>query len=223
MIIDPYIWQRLRIDTVSTVAADTVAVRMLRPHDYTFRAGQYAVIRTTIDGSPLVRQYSFSSNPDHDTLELLVQREPDGTVSNWFCDSAAPGDEIELSQPFGNFTWNNEPGPVLLIAGRVGIAPFVSMLRHHRKVRSRAHAAVLYSVREPQQICEKDLLDEFETTYFITSSGDRLSKELLQIHLAKDPTAYVCGSKQFVDAINTMLLELDVPPERIKRELFTLQ
>lgn len=223
MIIDPYTWQRLRIATVSSIAADTVAIRMPRPEGYTFRAGQYAVVRTTIDGTPLIRQYSFSSNPDHDTLELLVQREPDGTVSNWFCDIAQPGDEIELSQPFGSFTWNNEPGPVLLVAGRIGIAPFVSMLRHHQKVRSRAHVSVLYSVRDAKQICEKDLLDSYETTYLITGSGHRLTKELLQVHLAKDPTVYLCGSKQFVDAMNSLLLDLQVSPERIRRELFTLQ
>lgn len=223
MIIDPYTWQRLKIVSVSSIATDTVAIRMPRPEGYTFRAGQYAVVRATIDNAPLLRQYSFSSNPDHDTLELLVQREPGGTVSNWFCDTAKPGDQIELSQPFGNFTWSNEPGPILLIAGRVGIAPFVSMLRHHQKVRSRAHVSVLYSVREAKQICEKDLLDSFETTYLITGSGNRLSKELLQVHLAKDPTVYLCGSKQFVDALNTLLLDLQVPSERIRRELFTLQ
>lgn len=223
MIIDPYTWQRLKITSVSPIATDTVAIRTPRPEGYTFRAGQYAVVRTVIEGTPLLRQYSFSSNPDHETLELLVQREPGGVVSNWFCDGAKAGDEIELSQPFGNFTWDNERGPILLIAGRIGIAPFVSMLRHHQKVRSRAPVSVLYSVREAHQICEKDLLDSFETTYLITGSGHRLSKELLQVHLAKDPTVYLCGSKQFVDAMNALLLDIQVPPERIRRELFTLQ
>lgn len=223
MIIDPYTWQRMKIDAVATVATDTVAIRMPRPEGYTFRAGQYAVVRTVIDSAPLLRQYSFSSNPDDNMLELLVQREPDGIVSSWFCDTAKPGDEIELSQPYGNFTWNNEPGPTLLIAGRIGIAPFVSILRHHQKVRSHTPISILYSVRETNQICEKDLLDRFETTYLITGSGHRLTKELLQVHLAKDPTVYLCGSKQFVDAMNTLLHDLDVSPDRIRRELFTLQ
>ena len=223
MIIDPYTWHRVKIATVMTVATDTVAIRMPRPDGYTFRAGQYAVVRTVIENTPLIRQYSFSSNPDDDMFELLVQCEPGGTVSNWFYTSAKPGDEIKLSQPFGNFTWDNEPGPILLIAGRIGIAPFVSMLRHHQKVRSRAPVSILYSVRDAKQICEKDLLDSYETTYLITGSGQRLSKELLQVHLGKNPTVYLCGSKQFVDALNTLLLSLQVSQDRIRRELFTLQ
>lgn len=223
MIIDPYTWRRITIASVSPAGADTVSVRMPRPDGYEFRAGQYAIVRTKVAGSPLLRQFSFCSDPGDPMLELLVQRETSGVVSSWFCDEAAQGDEIELSQPFGNFTWDNEPGPVLFIAGRIGIAPFISMLRHHQETRSQAPVSVLYSVREAGQICEKDLLDTFLTTYIVTSSNGRLSAETLRIHLASDPMVYICGSKQFVDAIHDFLVSLDVPTEHIRRELFTLQ
>lgn len=223
MIIDPYSWQRLAITDLSSASSDTISIRLTRPEGYVYHAGQYAIVRTNVDGAPLLRQYSFTSSPRDDFIELLIQREDEGVVSNWFFETARAGDEIELSQPLGSFTWNNEPGSILCIAGRVGIAPFVSMLRHHQQVSSRAPVTVVYSVREAEQICHKDLLDEFDTTYVVTSGGSRITKEYLLPTLARKPTVYACGSKQFVDAIHGFLRELDVPAENIRRELFTLQ
>ena len=131
MIIDPYTWHRLPIRSVSFASSDTVAVRVDKPTDYDFRAGQYAVARVTIGGQPLMRQYSFSSAPHDSQLELLIQHQPDGVVSSWFCKTAQVGDVIEISQPFGGFVLEDTERPVLLVAGRVGIAPFVSMRPGH--------------------------------------------------------------------------------------------
>ena len=85
MIIDPYTWHEFVIEEKIEAASDTVAVRFKRPAGYQFRAGQYAIVRVKTDEDrQLIRQYSFTSAPDDDTLELLVQREPSGIVSNWF-------------------------------------------------------------------------------------------------------------------------------------------
>jgi ferredoxin-NADP reductase len=35
-----------------------------------------------------------------------------------------------------------------------------------------------------------------------------------------DATAYVCGSARFADAASHLLVDLDVPPERIRVERF---
>src|SRR5690349_7642087 len=105
MIIDPYTWHQLAIEEKISAASETVAIRFRRPAGYQFRAGQYAIVRISIaEGRQLIRQYSFTSAPDDDLLELLVQREPSGIVSNWFYSEAEPGDTVELSQPFGGFT-----------------------------------------------------------------------------------------------------------------------
>lgn len=222
MIIDPYLWHHCRIEAISRIASDTVSVRLQRPNGYQFRAGQYAVIRvTTADGKSYMRQYSFSSAPADEDLELLVQHEPSGVVTTWFCDTAKPGDTLELSQSFGNFTLEAAPHnrPVLLIAGRIGIAPFISMLRDkkHRKV------SVLYSVRTEAQVCFPELLEGYRATIVRTETSPRISTIFLKKMIADSPLVYVCGSKQFVDSITAALYELGVPLEDVKRELFTLQ
>jgi ferredoxin-NADP reductase len=221
MIIDPYTWHQFAIEEKISAASDTVAIRFKRPAGYQFRAGQYAIVRiSTAEGRQLIRQYSFTSAPDDDLLELLVQREPSGIVSNWFYSEAELGDTVELSQPFGGFTL--EPvgkRPILLIAGRVGVAPFLSMLREAY----RSNLTLLYSVRTEDQVCFPELLEQHRTQIIVTAHTPRIDKSLLGPLLAEKPLVYICGSKQFVDAIMGYLLESGVPEDDVRRELFTLQ
>lgn len=221
MIIDPYTWHRLTIDTITHITGDTVAIGLRRPAGYVFRAGQYCVVRiTTTDKKQFIRQYSFTSSPDDPSLELLIQREPGGEVSQWFHDRAQFGDTIEISQPLGSFTLDpKSKQPVLLIAGRIGIAPYISMLRdkHRRDI------SVLYSVRSIDQVCFPELLETFQTTIISTDISPRINTKTLAPLLTPQPVVYICGSKQFVDAMCELLSAVGVKPVDIHRELFTLQ
>ena len=221
MIIDPYTWHEFAIEEKIEAASDTVAVRFKRPAGYQFRAGQYAIVRVnTGEGRQLIRQYSFASAPEDDILELLVQREPSGVVSNWFYAEARPGDTVELSQPFGGFTLESVgKRPVLLVAGRVGIAPYLSMLREAY----RSNLTLLYSVRTDDQVCLPDLLGQHRTKLIVTAHTPRIDKALLGPLLEEKPLVYICGSKQFVDAIMGFVLENGILESDIRRELFTLQ
>lgn len=218
MIIDPYTWRKFTITDKALIAEETVVIRFVKPKDYVFRAGQYAVVRVTIGTRQLIRQYSFASSPDSEVLEILVQKEQGGEVSSWFCDVAETNDTVELSQPFGNFT--PEPGrrPLLFIAGRVGIAPFMSIIREHKH---RPH--VLYSVRTRHQVCYAEELHVIDATIVSTDHLPRIGQETLAPLLVNTPLVYICGSKQFVDAMTTLLNKSGVAPEDIRRELFTLQ
>lgn len=221
MIIDPYKWTPTKIIAIKPVATDTVAVHVERPTGYDFKAGQYAVVRTILqNGEQRIRQYSFSSSPHiKDRLELLIQREPGGEVSGWFCKEAVIGDQIELSQPLGGFVLNDSTRPTVLIAGKVGVAPFLSMLREG----SHPALSLLYNVRSKDQACYRDELHQYNTALLETGKKGRITPDALQPFVSNNPIFYVCGSKQFVDAITEMLTSIDVPMVDIYRELFTLQ
>ena len=217
MIIDPYTWHKLTIDEVVPVAEATVAIRAKKPAGYVFRAGQYAVVR--VNGT-LLRQYSFASHPGDDRLEFIVQYEPEGQVSSWFYNFAKPGDEIEISQAFGNFTLEpHSKRPILLVAGRVGIAPFMSFLRE----RPQRPVQLLYSVRNDSQVVCPDEIATFQPHIVTTATLPRISVHTIKPMLAGNPIVYICGSKQFVDAIASLAQKSGVDPRDIRRELFTLQ
>lgn len=223
MIIDPYTWQELPIQHLTPLTDDTLSVQVPKPPGYTYRAGQYAVIRVRISGTPLLRQYSFASAPANDFLEFLIQREPEGIVTNWFHDHAAVGTHIEISQPFGSFVIESGPHPTLLIAGRIGVAPFVSMVRNELAQERGENLTLLYSARGVDRFCYPELFRSINVAFFDTEAGKRINEATLAGYLAPSTRVYLCGSKQFVDSLGDQLRSLGLEPEHLRRELFTLQ
>jgi nitric oxide dioxygenase len=114
----------------------------LQPNDgsdvVAHKAGQYITIRLTIDGKPVMRNYSLSNKPGENAYRISVKRElgintqtPDGVVSNHLHDHYKEGDSLELAPPSGEFTLHipeNETQPIVIVAGGVGITPLISMM-----------------------------------------------------------------------------------------------
>ncbi len=219
MIIEPYEWHDSEITEIARASINTITVRIRRPAAYGFAAGQYAIVRAHLDHDVrLMRQYSFSSSPSVAWLEFTIQHEPGGDVTTWFHEQAQVGDILQISQPFGNFTYPSTTRPLLFIAGRVGIAPFMSYLRERG---SAGNVHVIYSVRTDEETCFWDELRGV-TTRVISSAQQRIDKALLAPYTDNKPIAYICGSRQFAEAMQAHLSKLGLPPEDIRRELFTL-
>lgn len=222
MIIEPYQWHTVAIKELQAASADTVSIMLERPEGYAFRAGQYTIFRfASREGQRVMRQYSFSSAPAAPYLECTIQREPGGEASEWLFARVQQGDTLEISQPFGSFFLSPQTNrPLLFIAGRVGIAPFMSLIREHEE--EKQNISVLYSVHTADQICFRDELSALSTIFFITRSSGRISRESIAPHIASHPIVYLCGSRSFVEAMQQHVSSLGVAPEDIKRELFTL-
>lgn len=101
--------------------------------------GQYITLRVTPAGStPIMRNYSLSNRAGDDHYRISVKRElalapntPDGVCSNYVHDQLQVGDVVELAPPCGEFTFKapqHTQGPLVFIAGGVGITPVLSML-----------------------------------------------------------------------------------------------
>jgi ferredoxin-NADP reductase len=77
-----------------------------------WRAGQHVDVRLTAeDGYRAIRSYSIASAPRADTLELAIERLPDGEISVFFHDIAEVGDTVELKAPLGgHFVWESREG-----------------------------------------------------------------------------------------------------------------
>jgi ferredoxin-NADP reductase len=97
-----------------------------------FSAGQHVRVTVEIDGVRRTRPYSpaCSAHAGAAHLELTVKAHPDGEVSRFLNDRAAPGMVLGLSQAEGDFTLPAaRPRQLLLISGGSGITPVMSMLR----------------------------------------------------------------------------------------------
>jgi phenol hydroxylase P5 protein len=88
-----------------------------------FNPGQYVLVRLPAGGT---RPYSLASDPaDGRRIELHVKRSPGGAATDgWIFRDLAPGAPVELSGPYGRFSFRpGRPEPVLLLAAGTGLAP----------------------------------------------------------------------------------------------------
>ncbi len=129
-------WQSCVIDEIvqQTPSIKSFFLRLSKP--FAHIAGQHVDVRLTAPGGySAMRSYSIASSAiSFPTVELAIERLPDGEVSPFFHDVAAIGDEIELRGPLGgHFLWP-EPAidPVLLIGAGSGLVPLMAMIRQRR-------------------------------------------------------------------------------------------
>ena len=125
-------WQTATLVEVRPETATAKTFRLALPDPSSHLAGQHYVVRLTApDGYTASRSYSVASPPDGSAeIELTVERLPDGEVSSFLHDVAAPGDSLEIRGPIGGwFVWRGDT-PALLIGGGSGVVPLMAMVRH---------------------------------------------------------------------------------------------
>lgn len=120
---------RLPVVNVQTVAANAIFIQVARGN-YSFEPGQYAYVAVTKkkyqDSDGHMRILSFASAPNDSTVDFLVRFRPSGYKQELA--ELQPGDEIEIHRPIGNFSFHDLAVNVS-IAGGVGIAPFLSLIK----------------------------------------------------------------------------------------------
>lgn len=203
------------------------------------RPGQHVDVRLTADdGYQAQRSYSIASAPGDARLALTVERIDGGEVSPYLVDELEPGDRLEVRGPIGGyFVWEPEQGgPLLLVAGGSGVAPLMSMLRHHTAVGSDVPVRLLYSSRTLADVIYREELERLagprvEVVHTLTREQPpgwrghrrRIDGELLRgtaWPAAERPLAYVCGPSLLVEAAAQALAELGYEPARIRTERF---
>jgi ferredoxin-NADP reductase len=225
--------------------ADVVAVRRetsrasrlsLRPAEWSgHQPGQHVDVRlTAADGYTAQRSYSVASPPEHDDLELIVERLEDGEVSPYLTEELRRGDQLELRGPIGGyFIWPDGDDPVQLIAGGSGVVPFLSMLGHHRAAQGERRARLLYSARTADDLLGMPELAESVAAVTVTltrgspANWDGLTGRVDETMLSAQtlppsarPHVLVCGPTGFVETIARALTTQGHDPSSIKTERF---
>lgn len=228
-----------RIEAVERIADRTWSVRLVdeRPGAFSFHAGQFAWF--TLDRSPfsvVEHPFSIASAPaDLPNLELVIKEAGDFTSR---LDRLRVGGRAHLDGPHGNFTLAGRTADgLVLIAGGVGIAPMLSLLRQAAAERDPRPWLLLYGNRHAGQIVHGAELDslrarlDLEIVHLLGEpppgwSGEvgQFDRAFLARHVRLPEMAgrlfFVCGPPAMIDTVERALVALGVPLGRIVAERF---
>lgn len=236
-------WQSCVIEDIvqQTPNIKSVFLRLSKP--FAHIAGQHVDVRLTApDGYSTMRSYSIASAATASpTIELAIERLPDGEVSSFFHDVAAIGDEIELRGPLGGyFLWpDHAVDAVLLIGAGSGVAPLMAMIRQRRTLSPAVPTALLLSARTAEDVLFSKELRSIESSdpAFVlalaitrekptraSDFGRRIDDMMVQDIVArldrKPSLVFVCGSNGFVNIATEGALLAGLPASIIKTERY---
>ncbi|HET9653692.1 MAG TPA: FAD-dependent oxidoreductase, partial [Usitatibacter sp.] len=130
----------------------TAAFVLARPDGFTFQAGQ-SINLTLVDppekdAKGNTRTFSLVSAPHEPFLEVATRLRT--SAFKRVLASLPPGSALQMRGPGGKFTVAEDGPPVVLLAGGIGITPFMSMLRDAAERASRREITLLYANRRAE-------------------------------------------------------------------------
>lgn len=231
----PFLQTRAAWSVISVVRRSPkqweVTVSPNRHSGFSYAAGQFAWLNVEQNAFSLKENpFSFSSAPASGSdVSFLIKELGDFTRS---VGQIKVGSRAYLDGPYGNLTVDgrNEPG-VALIAGGVGVAPLLGILRQMRLTDDPRTIKLVYGNRTEQQIvCREELGDE-GVTYVLSEPPINWSGEIGYLDGAvldrtftetdyRDWVFVLCGPKPMLDSVEGHLLKRGVAHTRILSERF---
>jgi predicted ferric reductase len=229
-----------RVATVTAERGDATTL-VLTPAGHAglrFDAGQFVWL--TLGGSPFAMRehpFSISSAPAPDgTLSLTIKALGDftSTVSR-----TPPGSIAFVDGPYGAFTLTrHHAAGFVFVAGGIGIAPMMSLLRQLAAQGDRRPVVLFYAYRRWDRMTFRGAIEELTTRLALTfvpvleeppdgwtGERGRLTRDLLARHLPADRAGFeyfVCGPMPMIALVERDLHALGVPLGRLRSEIFDL-
>jgi ferredoxin-NADP reductase len=233
-------WQVATLCKKEQLATDIIGLTFSLPNWQPHLPGQHYLLRLIGDAHN-IRQYSIVSAPSQkNQVEFAIQITPDGRITPQLS-RLKLGDQVELQlAPASDFTWQvGYTEPLVLIAGGCGLAPLLSMLRHHIESKQERTVIALISVQSPEYFLYQSELEGYAqkhpsfqliTTYTKTPPKNwsgyarRIDRKILEEALGRvkdqKPRIYVCGSTPFVETVTQNLLVAGFEYENVFAERF---
>jgi ferredoxin-NADP reductase len=124
----------LELEGARRVAGDTHELTFRSRRPVTFLPGQYLELslpHSGMDSRGARRTFSISSPPEPDRVAVTLRVPEQSSSFKKALLSLEPGARVRATGIGGDFVWPADPEtPLLLVAGGIGVTPFLSQLRH---------------------------------------------------------------------------------------------
>jgi predicted ferric reductase len=192
-----------------------------------FRAGQFAWL--TLGRTPFSMQqhpFSISSSAlQNDRIEFTIRELGDFTST---IGDVAPGTRAFVEGPYGAFTPSPESRALVLVAGGVGIAPMMSILRTMSDGKDRRAVLLLYASPSDEVLFRQEFeeLSAGLNLRVIVHEAGPITPAALTSCLSSGDSGnteyFICGPGGMMDMVEEFLLRSGVRPVHIHTERFDI-
>ncbi len=203
-----------KLTTKKEIAQDTHEFTFELEHEMKFEPGQYVWVEIpnmyATDAKGNRRAFSLVNTPATEKSLTIIFR----STKSGFNESLRllnPGDELVITGPFGSsFCLPEEPQtPLVLIAGGVGVAPFLSLIRYSVEIGSTRNIILFTtndSIERTPYAKELDALVQKSKSIKVVNLLRRLEdSDATEIFKLKDALLYVSGPQGFVNDVHGLL------------------
>lgn len=198
---------RATVSAVRHLSSDVRALHLTPSDVVSFQPGQHLLVG--VWGGPS-RCYSMARPPRADgSIELHVKRWPGGAFSDRVVERLKPGDLVELAGPFGEFTFPDGDGPVVMLATGTGIAPFQAMLEAHLPFGPGRPITLFWGGRSGDDFYISEQLDAWQAEYpnfrfvrVLSTLGEGYVQDVArrQIRDLSTTSVLACGTPAMIEA-----------------------
>ncbi|MBK9077764.1 MAG: PDR/VanB family oxidoreductase [Hyphomicrobium sp.] len=215
------------VTAVEHVAQDIKRFSMQRadgqslPH---FSPGSHVTVEMPVPGGHKRNPYSLMGPlDDPHTYQISVLRVLQSRGGSQFMhDAVNVGDQLQISEPFNLFQPESIARRHILIAGGIGITPFMAMTQRFAAatIRFELH----YAVRSRSRAAYADVLSAqigSHVHFYCDDEGDVLDVRKILSGQPLGTHLYVCGPEGMIDAVLNAAREEGWPEEYLHCERFT--
>lgn len=225
-----------RVDSVRRLSPSLVELTATteRP-GFSFRPGQFVWIAFGVRHTLTDNPFSIASAPEElPKLRFLIREAGDCTRR---VIDLAPGTAVAIDGPHGSFVEHGDPAAIVLIAGGIGIAPILAILRSAAARGDRRPYRLVHAVRRPEDLAASAELQDLALRLdlrveTLVEDGDvpaaarrgRITVEATRTFVedldCARVLAFVCGPPGMMDEAAAMLVDCGFGTDRIVMERF---
>ncbi len=227
-----------------TPSTQLITLRLTKGKPLLFQPGQYAAINGYKQGRPMpIRCFSIVSSPtETGTLQFSMR------VRGRFTHAVAelrPNTPVHVQGPYGGLVYNPvEQHRVVLLAGGIGITPFMSMMRYSTDIHAGSDIHLFYSLANQddapfaEEILQLSRVNTHLQPTFVVAQGEthrfphqHVASGMLDTNVVEqyagpvfgDVTTqfYICGPPPFMNAMLKALTARGVSRSSIMTEAFS--
>lgn len=215
---------------------DVKSFRFNRPEGFDYKAGQYVFITIPVNGEMVRKPFTLSSTPTEKNHLEFTKKLTGHEYSN-VLDSMGSGDLLKIDGPYGKMTFEGEYEKIALLSGGIGITPMISICKYCTDLNLDTSITLVSSYKTEDDIVFyselenlQKLNDNLKEVITLTRASsewqgcrEHICENLItrEIPDFKEYMYYLCGPPGMVKSVVSLLENLDIPRNKVKKELFT--